>query len=151
MAQINVYLNFEGNCLEAFEFYKSVFGGEFPYVGKFSDMPPSDEYPVNETDKNKIMHIALPISQETILMGSDVTDNTCKEGKFVKGNNIQLSVNTGSREEAEKIFNGISAGGQVTMPLQDTFWGAYFGMWTDKFGISWMVNYDDPAKQQQHP
>ncbi len=151
MAQINVYLNFEGNCLEAFEFYKSVFGGEFPYVGKFSDMPPSEEYPVNEADKNKIMHIALPISQETILMGSDVTDNTCKEGKFVKGNNIQLSANTGSREEAEKIFNGISAGGQVTMPLQDTFWGAYFGMWTDKFGISWMVNYDDPAKQQQHP
>lgn len=151
MARINVYLNFEGNCLEAFEFYKSVFGGEFPYVGKFSDMPPSEEYPVSEADKNKIMHISLPISQETVLMGSDVIGGNCAGGKFVKGNNIQLSVNAGSREEAEKLFNGLSAGGEVTMPLQDTFWGAYFGMWTDKFGISWMVNYDDPAKQQQHP
>lgn len=150
MAQINVYLNFEGNCLEAFEFYKSVFGGEFPYIGKFSDMLPSEEYPVSEADKNKIMHISLPISQETVLMGSDVIGGNCAGGKFVKGNNIQLSVNAGSREEAEKLFNGLSAGGEVTMPLQDTFWGAYFGMWTDKFGISWMVNYDDPAKQQQH-
>lgn len=84
-------------------------------------------------------------------MGSDVIGGNCAGGKFVKGNNIQLSVNAGSREEAEKLFNGLSAGGEVTMPLQDTFWGAYFGMWTDKFGISWMVNYDDPAKQQQHP
>ncbi|KUG10996.1 glyoxalase [Elizabethkingia sp. HvH-WGS333] len=151
MAQINVYLNFEGNCLEAFEFYKSVFGGEFPYVGKFSDMPPSEEYPVSEADKNKIMHISLPISQETVLMGSDVIGGNCAGGKFAKGNNIQLSVNAGSREEADKLFNGLSAGGEITMPLQDTFWGAYFGMWTDKFGISWMVNYDDPSKQQQHP
>ena len=150
MAQINVYLNFDGNCLEAFEFYKSVFGGEFPYVGKFSDMPPNPENPIADDEKNKIMHISLQFSKETVLLGSDVSQGMCKNGQFVKGNNIQLSVNAESREEAEKVFNGLSAGGQVTMPLQDTFWGAYFGMWIDKFGISWLLNYDDPSKQQ-HP
>lgn len=102
-----------------------------------------------EEDKNKIMHVTLPISKETVLMGSD-TGGEWSSG-FKAGNNFSISINAESKEEAGKLFDGLSAGGQVTMPLADTFWGAYFGMFTDKFGINWMVNYDDPAKMQQHP
>jgi PhnB protein len=148
MATVNVYLTFNGNCKEAFDFYKSVFGGDYPYVGTFGEMPPTEGKTMPEADKDKIMHISLPISKETILMGSDTGGEWASH--FNAGNNISLSINTGSKEEADKLFNGLSAGGQVTMPLADTFWGAYFGMWTDKFGINWMVNYDDPAKAQQH-
>lgn len=149
MATVNVYLTFNGNCEEAFNFYKSVFGGEFPYVGRFGDMPPSeDSQQLSETEKNKIMHISLPISEETILMGSDVVGEYTTQ--FQVGNNIALSVNANTKEEADAIFNGLSSGGKVTMPIQDTFWGAYFGMFTDQFGINWMVNYDDPAKVQPH-
>lgn len=147
MATVNVYLTFNGNCKEAFDFYRSVFGGDYPYVGTFGEMPPAEGKTMPEADKDKIMHISLPISQETILMGSDTGGEWAAH--FNQGNNVALSVNTESRAEAEKLFNGLSAGGQVTMPLADTFWGAYFGMWTDKFGINWMVNYDDPAKKQQ--
>ncbi|WP_234108587.1 VOC family protein [Chryseobacterium sp. R2A-55] len=147
MAQVNAYLTFNGNCEEAFNFYKSVFGGEFPYIGHFGDMPPSEDgKQVAEADKDKIMHVSLPISQETILMGSDTGGEWASN--HVAGNNISLSVNTDSKEEADRIFNGLSAGGKITMPLAETFWGAYFGMWTDKFGIHWMVNYDDPEKMQ---
>lgn len=148
MATVNVYLTFNGNCKEAFDFYKSVFGGDYPYVGTFGEMPPTEGKTMPEADKDKIMHISLPISKETILMGSDTGGEWAAH--FNQGNNVSLSINTESRAEAEKMFNGLSAGGQVTMPLADTFWGAYFGMWTDKFGINWMVNYDDPAKMQQH-
>lgn len=148
MATVNVYLTFNGNCEEAFNFYKSVFGGEFPYIGRFGDMPPSEDgKQVSEEEKNKIMHVSLPISGETMLMGSDVGGEW--SSNFKEGNNFSLSLNANSREEAEKLFNALSEGGMVTMPLEDTFWGAYFGMWTDKFGINWMVNYDDPAKMQQ--
>lgn len=148
MATVNAYLNFDGQCEEAFNFYKSVFGGDFPMVSKFGDMPPQEGMPpMSEDVKNRVMHITLPISAETILMGSDTMPGL-HDHKV--GNNISLSINTESRAEAEKIFNGLSAGGTVTMRLEDTFWGAYFGMWTDKFGIHWMVNYDDPAKVQAH-
>jgi PhnB protein len=148
MATINSYLTFDGNCEEAFNFYKSVFGGQFPMVGRFGDMPPAEGMPpLPEDAKNRIMHITLPISEETILMGSDTMPGV-HEHKI--GNNISLSINTNSREEAERVFHGLSEGGNVTMPLSDTFWGAYFGMWTDKFGINWMVNYDDPSKAQAH-
>ena len=148
MATVNVYLTFNGNCEEAFNFYKSVFGGEFPYIGRFGDMPPSEDgKQVSEEEKNKIMHVSLPISRETMLMGSDVGGEW--SSNFKEGNNFSLSLNANSREEAEKLFNALSEGGMVKMPLEDTFWGAYFGMWTDKFGINWMVNYDDPAKMQQ--
>ena len=147
MAQVNAYLTFNGNCEEAFNFYKSVFGGEFPYIGRFGDMPPSEDgKQVPDEDKNKIMHVSLPISQETVLMGSDTGGEWASH--HVVGNNISISINTDSKEEADRLFNGLSEGGVVTMPLADTFWGAYFGMWTDKFGINWMVNYDDPEKQQ---
>lgn len=142
MATVNVYLTFEGNCEEAFLFYKSVFGGEFPYLGKFKDMPPSEDCePMRESDSNKIMHITLPISKETCLMGSD----TCGEfaSNYKAGNNFSISINTESKNEADKLFNALSAGGIITMPMNKTFWGAYFGMFTDKFGINWMVNFDE--------
>jgi PhnB protein len=148
MATINAYLTFDGTCEEAFNFYKSVFGGDFPMVGKFGDMPPQEGMPpISDEVKNRIMHMSLPISAETVLMGSDTMPGI---HDHQVGNNISLSINTDSREEADRIFNGLSAGGKVSMPLADTFWGAYFGMWTDKFGINWMVNYDDPAKVQAH-
>lgn len=148
MAQINPYLNFKGNCEEAFNFYKSVFGGEFPFVGKYKDMPPAEGKegcgPEGEMDGEKIMHMSLPISKETVLMGSDVGGEWAPN--IVDGNNIQLSVNVESEDEAKRIFDGLSAGGKVIMPLDKTFWGALFGMAIDKFGINWMVNYDYQQK-----
>lgn len=149
MATVNVYLTFNGNCRQAFDFYKCVFGGEFPYIGTFGEMPPKEGKETPEEDKDKIMHVSLPISKETILMGSDTGGEWASHHK--EGNNFSISINAESREEADKLFNGLSEGGKVTMPMADTFWGAYFGMFTDKFGINWMVNYDDPAKTQQHP
>ena len=138
MAAINPYLTFAGNCEEAFNFYKSVFGGEFAFIGRFKDMP--SDTPMPEEEGNKVMHVALPISKETVLMGSDSSDAFGQV--TVMGNNISISINTESEEEATQLFNGLSEGGKVTMPLDKTFWGAYFGMFTDKFGIHWMVNYD---------
>ncbi|PIF61779.1 VOC family protein [Flavobacterium sp. 11] len=144
MAAINPYLVFNGNCEEAFLFYKSVFGGEFPYIGKFKDMPPAEWNPVlSEAEGNKIMHVTLPIGDGTILMGSD---SNSASGEVAFGQNISLSINTASKEEADKLFNGLSAGGTVTMPMNQTFWGAYFGMFADKFGINWMVNFDENEK-----
>lgn len=149
MATVNVYLTFNGNCREAFDFYRSVFGGEFPYIGTFGEMPPAEGQQIKEEDRDKIMHVTLPISAETLLMGSDAGSE--QAAQLTTGNNFSVSINAESREEAEHLFNGLSAGGQITMPLSDTFWGAYFGMFTDQFGINWMVNYDDPSKMQQHP
>lgn len=142
MAQINPYLTFNGNCEEAFNFYKSVFGGEFPYIGRFKDMPDSEKMP--EAAKNLIMHVSLPISEGHVLMGSDSSEAFGQN--TVIGNNISVSLNAQSEDEAHKLFNGLSAGGKVTMPLEKTFWGALFGMFTDKFGINWMVNYDYEQK-----
>ena len=148
MATVNPYLMFDGNCKEAFDFYKSAFGKEFADINFFGDMPPQEGMPpISDEVKNRIMHMSLPISAETVLMGSDTMPGI---HDHQVGNNISLSINTDSREEADLIFTGLSAGGKVSMPLADTFWGAYFGMWTDKFGINWMVNYDDPAKVQAH-
>lgn len=142
MATVNIYLTFNGNCLEAFNFYKSVFGGDFPYVGKFNEMSPQEGMPpMSVEDGEKIMHISLPVSKETILMGSDVGGEWSSQ--FSMGNNFSISVNTESTQEADQLFNGLASGGQITMPLAKTFWGAYFGMLTDKFGINWMVNYDE--------
>lgn len=140
MASVNAYLNFTGDCEAAFNFYRSVFGGEFGFVGRFKDIPASEGQPLDPEQGEKIMHIVLPISKETVLMGSDIVGEWAP--KMITGNNVQLSVNTDSEEEAQRIFNGLSAGGQITMPLDKTFWGAYFGMFTDQFGINWMVNYD---------
>ena len=142
MAQINPYLTFNGNCEEAFNFYKSVFGGEFPYIGRFKDMPDSENMP--EVAKNLIMHVSLPVSNGHVLMGSDSSEAFGQS--TIIGNNISVSINAQSEDEAHKLFNGLSAGGKVTMPLEKTFWGALFGMFTDKFGINWMVNYDYEQK-----
>ena len=141
MATINPYLIFNGNCEEAFLFYQSVFGGEFPYVGKFKDMPSGENTPpLSEEDSNKIMHIRLPMSNGRELMGSD---SNSVSGAVVFGGNVSLSINAESRKEADHLFNGLSAGGNPFMPMSDTFWGAYFGMFVDKFGIHWMVNFDE--------
>ncbi len=141
MTTVNVYLTFNGNCEEAFNFYKSVFGGEFSSLGRFGEMPPQEGMPpVPDSDKNKLMHVSLPISTETVLMGSDSSD--AFGPPTVVGNNFSISINPDSREDADRFFNGLSEGGQVIMPMGDTFWGAYFGMFADRFGINWMVNYD---------
>lgn len=144
MATINPYLTFNGNCEKAFLFYKSVFGGEFAYIGRFDEMPPMDGKPLNQEDAKKIMHVCLPIGKETTLFGSDATEDF--GGKVTAGNNFSISVNVESTAEADAIFNGLSAGANVTVPMHQAFWGAYFGMLTDQFGIQWMVNFDEVQK-----
>lgn len=136
MAAVNAYLNFNGNTAEVFNFYKSVFGGEFENFQRFSDMPGMEK--LSEEERSRVMHVSFPIGQ-TMLMGSDTLESMGHE--FKTGNNFSLSVDTQSEEEADKIFNALAEGGNVTMPLEKTFWGAYFGMLTDKFGIAWMVNF----------
>jgi len=143
MATTNTYLNFNGNCEEAFSFYKSVFGGEFSYLGRFAEMPESEDYKVPEEDKSKIMHISLPIGAST-LMGSDVGGEWAPT--FIQGNNFSISITADSKEEADRLFKELADGGQITMPLESTFWGDYFGMLTDKFGINWMLSFNE---QQQ--
>ena len=141
MTTVNIYLTFNGNCEEAFNFYKSVFGGEFPYVGKFKEMPPQEGMKaMSKEDGEKIMHISLPISQETALMGSD-TGGEWATG-YAQGNNFSISIKTDSTTEADRLFNELSAGGLPSMPMEKTFWGSYFGMLTDKFGINWMISFD---------
>jgi PhnB protein len=141
MPALNPYLNFNGNTEEAFNFYKSVFGGEFAMVSRFKDIPAEFKGPAHED--NKIMHISLPIAGGSVLMGSDVPEAM---GKVTMGNNFNISLHPSTKEEADKLFNGLSAGGSVTMPMADAFWGSYFGMFTDKFGISWMINVDTNQK-----
>ncbi len=141
MATVNIYLTFNGNCEEVFLFYKSIFGGEFSNVSKIKDMPAQEGMPsFQESDMDKIMHISLPISKETILMGADYLKSYGYE--FVAGNNFSISVLVESKSEADRIFNALSDGGAIDMPMEDTFWGAYFGMLVDKFGINWMINVD---------
>jgi PhnB protein len=139
MAKLNPYLNFQGNTEEAFNFYKSVFGGEFAMIQRFKDTPEASRVPANE--KDKIMHIALPIGKGIVLMATDALESMGH--KLVTGNNIQLSISADSEAETDKIFNALSTGGNVTVPLAKMFWGAYFGMCTDKFGVQWMVSYDE--------
>jgi PhnB protein len=140
MPALNPYLNFNNTTEEVFTFYKSVFGGEFSMVMRFKDIPAEYRGPAHED--NKIMHISLPVGGN-MLMGSDVPEAM---GKIVEGNNFQLSLTPSSKEEADKLFNALSAGGKVTMPMSDSFWGAYFGMCVDKFGINWMINFDANQK-----
>jgi PhnB protein len=143
MATVNPYLNFNGNTEEAFEFYKSVFGGEFITLMRFRDTPEKDKIPAREQDK--IMHVALPLGQGSVLMGTDLLESQGPD--LIMGNNFSLAVTTESEEATNTLFGALAAGGRVTMPLQKTFWGSYFGMLTDKFGIQWMLDYD--YKQQQ--
>lgn len=133
---INPYINFNGNTEEAFLYYKSVFGGEFLVLQRFKDTQEADK--ISPDDKEKIMHVSLPIGKGNVLMGSDALESMGQ--KLVAGNNFYLSVGTDSKEETEKIFAGLSADGVVTLALADTFWGSYFGMLIDKFGVRWMVS-----------
>ena len=146
MPAINAYLNFPGNCEEAFNFYKSVFGGEFDYVGRYSDMPPQEGVTLADSEKNKIMHISLPIGKDTMLMGSDSGGDWAPE--VIAGNNFSLSINADSKDQADKFFNQLSSGGKTTMPMQKTFWGDYFGMCTDKFGINWMMSFNEKMEKK---
>ncbi|MFY0255439.1 VOC family protein [Chitinophaga sp. 30R24] len=138
MAAVNPYLTFNGTCEEAFNFYKSVFGTEFLSISRFTDMP----RPVSEEEKNRIMYVALPIGP-TVLMGSD---RSAQMGPGTNGNNFSVAINGDSEEETHRIFDGLSAGGNISMPLGKAPWGALFGMFEDKFGIQWMINYDEPQK-----
>ena len=146
MTLVNVYLTFDGNCEEAFNFYRSVFGGEFPYLGRYKDMPPEEGKKANTKDAEKIMHVSLPISKETMLMGSDTGGDWASN--YSKGNNFAVSIATDNKGEADRLFNGLSAGGNVTMPMNKTFWGDYFGMFTDKFGINWMVSFNEAQQNK---
>jgi PhnB protein len=137
MATINPYLNFQGNTEEAFNFYKSVFGGEFLAVQRFGDVPETAQVP--EQDKDKIMHIALPIGKQTMLMGTDVLESMGQ--RLIEGNNYNLAIQAESEEEANHFFKGLSEGGKIIMPMEKAFWGDYFGMFTDRFGINWMVSF----------
>lgn len=145
MATVNIYLTFNGNCEEAFNFYKSAFGGEFAHIGRFKDMPADPNRPLPAELADKIMHVSLPISAETVLMGSDAGGEW--SSAYVQGNNFTISIGTKSKEEADRLFAELSAGGQIRMPLNTTFWGEYFGMFTDKFGIQWMVSFRTEPKK----
>lgn len=144
MTALHPYLNFKGNAEEAFNFYKSVFGGEFPMVMRFKDMPGDGRQP--EEYQDKIVHIALPIGQHTMLMASDVV-GPMADG-FASGNQVNIMISPESAEEAHRIFEALSAGGQIIMPLELQFWGDLYGHFTDKFGVTWMVNYNDKYMQQ---
>jgi PhnB protein len=145
MVTINPYLTFLGNCEEAFNYYKSVFGGEFTSFDRFGDMPPQEGITPTEEQKNQIMHVSLPISKETVLMGSDTGGEWAPN--TVVGNNFSLSVNAETKQQADHFFERLSNGGQVTMPIDKTFWGSYFGMCTDKFGINWMVSFGENQEE----
>lgn len=144
MASVSTYLNFTRNTEQAFLFYKSVFGGEFNGgISRFGDMPPMEGMPpMPDSDKSLVMHVALPILGGHVLMGTDAPETM---GFTINaGNNYHINLDPDTREEADKLFAALSTGGKITMPLQDTFWGAYFGSFSDQFGVNWMVNCTAP-------
>ena len=139
MALINPHINFNGNAEEAFTFYKSVFGGEFTKIVRFKDIA-SPEFPIAEKEENKIMYIALPIGKCNVLVANDVPEILGKVNE--NENRSKISISAESKEEADKLFNGLSAGGTIEVPLPDSFGSSYFGMFRDKYGIEWMVDFD---------
>ena len=139
MARINPHVNFNGNAEEAFTFYKSVFGGEFAKIIRFKDLA-SPEFPAAEKEENKIMHIALPISKGNMLMANDVPEAMGETNENENRSKIVITAET--KEEANKLFNGLSVGGQIEGPLGDSPWGSYFGCFRDKYGIEWIVEFD---------
>jgi PhnB protein len=144
MAQINPHINFNGNAEEAFTFYKSVFGGEFAVIMRFKDLS-NPEFPVAQNEANKIMHIALPIGKNK-LMANDIPEIMGRVNE--NENRSKISISAESKEEADKLFNGLSAGGNVEMPIADSPWGTYFGMFRDKYGIEWMIEFDSKFNRQ---
>ena len=144
MTRLHSYLNFAGNAEEAFNFYKSVFGGEFSSLVRFKDLP-MEGVSIPEEDQDKIMHIALPIGEDDILMASDTLRSLGQE--LVPGNNAYISVHPSSREEADRIFSALSARGEIEMPIADQAWGDYYGSLRDEFGVQWMLNYSSPRDE----
>jgi PhnB protein len=143
MAKLNPYLNFAGNTEEAFNFYKSVFGGEFTTIVRFKDMP-MEGVSIPKEDEDKIMHIGLPIGDDNVLMASDILESFGQ--KLAPGNNVYISIHPESKDEADRIFNALSEGGTIEMPIADQQWGDYFGCFKDKFGVQWMVNFTYPKE-----
>jgi PhnB protein len=143
VTRLHSYLNFGGNAQEAFDFYKSVFGGEFSSVVRFKDFP-MEGVAISDDDEDKIMHIALPIGDDNVLMASDVLESLGQS--LVQGNNVYVSVHPTSREEADRIFNALSEGAEVEMPIADQAWGDYYGALKDRFGVQWMVNHSPPRE-----
>ncbi len=138
MATINPWINFNGNAEEAFTFYKSVFGGEFAKIVRFKDLA-SAEFKVPEKEENKIMYIALPIGTDTMLIANDVPEIMGRVNE--NENRSKISVNTESKEEADRLFTGLSAGGEVEGAMGDGPWGSYAGMFRDKYGIEWIIEF----------
>ncbi len=139
--KLNPYLNFDGKAEEAFNFYKSVFGGEFMGINRIGDAPGCEN--LSEEERNRIMHIALPINEHITLMASDTIPSMSHVLK--EGNNVHISIHPETKEEADRLIKGLSEGGQVEMEMQDTFWGAYYGNFKDRFGINWMINVSGAA------
>jgi len=144
MTKLNFYLNFAGNTEVAFNFYRSVFGGKLTQIVRFKDMP-IEGVSIPKKDQNKIMHVGLAIGKEQMLMATDTLDSLGQ--KLVVGNNVYISVHPESKKEAMKIFNSLSEGGKIEMPIADQPWGDYYGSFMDKFGVQWMVNYTYPKKK----
>ena len=141
MTNINPYLNFDGKAEEAMNFYRSVLGGEFMGgVMRWGEVPGCEEMNLREEDKGKVMHMALPISDGNVIMASDSLKGFGPP--LSAGNNVTMALGPETREEADRLFNGLSAGGNVQMPMADAFWGGYFGSFEDKFGINWLINVD---------
>jgi PhnB protein len=141
VTKLHSYLNFAGNAQEAFDFYKSVFGGEFSSLVRFKDFR-MEGVAISEDDEDKVMHIALPIGDDNVLMASDVLGSLGQQ--LVQGNNVYVSVHPTSREEADRIFNALSDGAEIEMPIADQVWGDYYGSLKDRFGVQWMVNHSPP-------
>jgi PhnB protein len=146
MTRLHPYLNFAGNAEEAFDFYKSVFGGEFSSVVRFKDMP-MEGVTIPKQDEDKIMHVSLPIGEDSILMASDALESLGQQ--LAQGNNAYVLVNPDTREEADRIFNALSEGAEIEMPIADQAWGDYFGSLKDKFGVMWMVDYGPPRNEER--
>lgn len=141
--QLNHYLNFQGKAEAAFNFYKSVFGGEFAFLTRYGEMPAENGMSLSEADKNLILHVSLPINEHTVLMASDTHAQFCAPNAvFTQGTNHYISINLEKHEqdEARRLFDALSVNGQIEMALEKTFWGALYGAFTDQFGIKWMVN-----------
>jgi PhnB protein len=143
MAILNTYLNFAGNTEQALNFYKSVFGGELTPIVRFKDMPVKGVN-IPKADENKVMHVGLPFGKDQMLMATDTLESLGQ--KLVVGNNVHISIHPDSKEEADRIFKALSAGGTIEMSIADQSWGDYWGSYKDKFGVHWMVNYH-PAGQ----
>ena len=139
MARVNAYLSFNGNCEEAFEFYKSVFQKEFKFIGRYKDVPDAARRYFPDCEDDHIMHIGLPLSRETILMGADILDGSRKEKYAYKF--FSPYVSTESKEEAERIFNALSKDGEIKLPISDQFWGSYYGICVDRFGVNWKISF----------